>query len=244
MNRKWIALIVVVVLVAAGIYFLGSNLNSLVARTIETNGSKVTRTSVGVSGVKIEIREGRSSIENLAVASPGGYEAREAFSLGNITVDVDVKSVTGDPIVIDEVRISAPVVYAEFTRTGVSNIDELRKQVQEYTGGGSGGGDGSKGDAKRIRISSFVFEKGRIEVDASALGVEKRTVDLPEIRLTNVGGTSGAAPDEIAKEILTAFARKATSEVASSEINRLIKKQLGDESIGDKAKGLIDKIKK
>ena len=95
--------------------------------------------------------------------------------------------------------------------------------------------------AKRIRIKQFVFEKGSVEVDASALGFEKRTITLPEIRLSDVGGSSGAPPGEIARVVLKALAGKAASEVAGSEINRLIEKKLGG-SITDKAKKLLKKI--
>jgi hypothetical protein len=236
-----------VVVIAIAVYFLLSNLNSLVAEAIEKHGSDVTDTSVGVSGVEISLREGRGSIDGMRIASPDGYNARDAFTLGNITVDIDVKSVTEDPIVIDEIRISAPVVTAEFNEKGASNIDEIRKHVQGYTAA-SGGGDGNADksepkEARRIRIKTFVFEKGRIDMDASALGIDKRSVDLPEIRLTNVGGSKGALPDAIAKEIVGAIAKKVTKEIANSEVQKLIKDELGG-SLGDKARGLLDKIRK
>jgi uncharacterized protein involved in outer membrane biogenesis len=233
---------IVVIAIAVAAFYLLSNLNSLIAGTIEKHGSDVTDTSVRVSGVDISLREGRGSIKGLTVASPEGFEASDAFSLGDITVDIDLKSIREDPVVIDEIRIRAPVVNAEVTSTGASNIDELRKRVQEYAAGASGGGgDESRGETKKFRIKRFVFEQGRVEVDASALGVEKQTITLPEIRLSDVGGASGAAPDEIAKVILTTVAKKVMSEIANSEVNRLIKDQLGD-SITDKAKGLLEKI--
>jgi hypothetical protein len=244
MKRKIIAggIVIVAIAIALATFYLLSNLNSLIAGAIETHGSDVTDTSVGVSGVDISLREGRGTISGLRVASPEGFEASDAFSLGDITVDIDLKSVREDPVVIDEIRIRAPVVNAEVTSTGASNIDELRKRVQAYTAGVSGGGDGtSGGETKKLRIKRFVFEQGRVEVDASALGVEKRTITLPEIRLSDVGGASGAAPDEIAKVILTTVAKKVMSEIANSEVDRLVKDQLGD-SITDKAKGLLSKI--
>lgn len=231
-------ILIIVVVVAA--YFLLSNLNSIVAGAIEKNGSEITETDVAVSGVDISLRDGRGSIAGLRVASPDGFDAGDAFSLGDITVDIDVGSVRKEPIVIDEVRIQAPVVNVEFRKDGKSNIDELRKRVQAY--GGGGGEKRSGGNAKNIRIAKFVFEKGQVTVDASALGIDKRTIDLPEIHLSNVGGADGAPPDEIAQIILTAVAKQVGSEIAGSEVDRLIKDQLG-ESLTDKAKGLLNKLK-
>lgn len=242
MKKVLIAVIVVVVLIVVGAVLLFSNLNSIVAKAIEKQGSGVTQTSVSVSGVNISLREGRGTIEGLNVASPDGFEARNAFSLENITVDIDIKSLREEPIVIDEIRIQAPVVNAEITKTGASNIDELRKNVQAYSSGTTGESGETSGEAKRIRIRQFVFEKGSIEVDASALGFEKRTIPLPEIRLDDVGGANGAPPDEIAKIILAVVAKEVASEIADSELQGLIKDKLGG-SLKDKAKGLLDKIK-
>jgi hypothetical protein len=231
-------LVIVAAAIAVGTWYLASNLDSLVAAAIEKQGSKVTQTSVNVSGVDLSLREGRGSIKGLRVASPEGYKAGNAISLGEITLKLDLGSVREDPVVIDEVRIEAPVVHVEITGKGSSNIDELRKRIQAYSPGGEGE---SGGAGKRIRIKEFVFEKGRIEVDASALGMKERTLDLPEVRLSDVGGAQGAPPDEIAKIILGTEAKRVTSEIARSEVSRLIQDKLGG-AISEKAKGLLDKI--
>lgn len=241
--KKLVLLLAALVFVAGGaatVYYFLSNLNSLVAGAIETHGSEVTDTQVAVSGVDISLREGRGSITGLRIASPDGFAARDAFSLGDITVDIDLGSIREDPIVIDEVRISAPVINAELTKAGSSNIDELRKRVQAHTSGSSDSGSG--GAEKKIRIKKFVFEEGRVVVDASAIGIEKREISLPEIHMKNVGGSNGAAPDEIAKIIVTTVAKNVTSEIASSEIDHLIKKKLGNGSLTDKAANLFKKI--
>ena len=243
MKKVLLIVAVLVVLVAVGVFFLFSNLNSLVAKAIEKHGSEATQTTVSVSGVEIKLRDGRGSIKGLRVANPEGFQARDAFSLGDIKVDIDIESVREDPIVIDEIRIQAPVVYAEVTKSGSTNITELRKRVQAATAGSTGEGVESGGPAKRIRIKQFVFEKGSIEVDASTLGIEKRTITLPEIRLSDVGGTRGALPNQIAKIVLSTLAEKTASEVAGSEVNRLIEDKLGG-SLQDKAKELLDKIGK
>jgi hypothetical protein len=241
--KKLVIALVAVLLVGGGVavgYYLLSNLNSLVAGAIEEHGSQVTDTQVGVSGVDISLREGRGSITGLRVANPDGYAAQDAFSLGNITLDIDLGSVRKDPIVIDEIRVQGPVINAEMTKKGSSNLDELRKRVQAYTSGSSG--SGSSGDEKKIRIKKFVFEQGRVVVDATAIGIEKKEITLPEIRLDNVGGSQGVPPDEIAKIIVTTVAKNVSSEIAGSEIDRLIRKELGEESLTDKASSLLKKI--
>lgn len=238
MKKILIVAAVIVVLIAAGIFLLMANLNSLVAKAIEKHGSEVTQTRVSVSGVEISLKEGRGTIRGLSVESPAGYDAREAFSLSDITLDIDLQSLRDDPIVIDEIRIVAPVVYAEATETGSTNIDELRKNVQASTSEATGSDDGgSGGQGKKIRIKKFVFEQGSIEVDATALGIEKRTLVLPEIRIDNIGGSGGATPADITRIVLEAVAKRAASEVAESGIKESLKKKAGDE-----AKKVLDKI--
>ncbi len=239
MKKVLIAVLVIVVLIVIALVLLFTRLDSLVARAIEKNGSDVTQTSVRVSGVDLSLRKGRGTIRGLTVASPEGFDARDAFSLDEITLDIDVESLRDEPIVIDEIRIKAPVVNAKITKTGASNIEKIRENVMAYSAGGGGQSEGSD---VLLRIKQFVFEEGRVEVDVSDLGLENRTVELPEIRLSDIGGAEGAPPDEIAKIILAAVAKQVGSEIAGSQLDRMVKEKLGG-SITDKAKGLLDKIK-
>ncbi len=239
MKKVLVAIIIIVVLIVIALVLLCSRLDSLVAHAIEKSGSEVTQTSVRVSGVDLSIREGRGTIRGLTIASPEGFDARDAFSLDEITLDIDVESMREEPIVIDEIRIKAPVINAEITKTGASNIEKIRENVMAYS---AGGGEQSESSEVLMRIELFVFEEGRIEVDASELGLENQTIELPEIRLSDVGGAGGAPPEEIAKIILTTVAKQVGSEMAGSQIDRMIKEKLGG-SITDKAKGLLDKIK-
>lgn len=242
--RKFLFIIVAIALIAIlGVTLLLSNLNSLVARVIEEEGSKVAATDVKVSGVEIAIREGRGTIGGLTIANPDGYAERHAFALGEATVDMDLESLTGEPIVIEEVRVRAPVVNAEILESGASNLLELQENVRRFAGsaGGGGDGDGAGDDAKRIRIERFLFEEGRIKLDASALGLEARELVLPSIRIDDIGGAEGALPDEIAQAVLDALVRKAAAEAAKAGVEQKAKDLIEDE-LEDKAKGLLDKI--
>jgi len=240
-------LLIVIVAVIAGIR-LFSNLDSIVAAAIEKNGSAATGTAVSVAGVQIKLKEGRGSVEGLRIGNPEGFQAADVFVLGDITLDLDVGSVRRDPIVLEEVRIASPVVSAEFAKDGTLNLDVLRKHLQgsaDRQSASAKSDDASKAnaDSKRLRIQHFVFEKARIEVDATALGIEKRTLDLPEIRLEDVGGQQGVPPEQMAQVILNAVAKRTASEITRSEVNHLIEKQI-DGSLTDKAKGLLDNLRK
>ncbi|MDZ7860922.1 MAG: hypothetical protein U5O15_09725 [Candidatus Krumholzibacteriota bacterium] len=237
MKKVFIVLAVIVIVIAAGIWFLYSNLNSLVAGMIEKYGSEATQTSVTVSEVDISISDSKGSIKGLTVANPDGFDAASAFEMDDITLDINVESLRSSPIIIEEIRVMAPVVYAEFTGSGSSNLNQLRKNVEEYTADKTGEAETEK-KQKRLIIRKFIFEEGKIEMDATALGAGERTVTLPEIRMTDIGGEKGATPGEIASIILKSVAGKAASRVAGSELKSIIENKLGDEG-AEKAKELI-----
>ncbi len=241
MKKLIIVLAVIAAIVVVALIVAISNIDKLIATGIEKLGSEATQTQVSVSGVDISLKEGRGSIKGLRVESPEGFDARTALSLEDVTVAIDVKSVREDPIVIDEIRIKAPVVYAEITQAGETNINVLKKRVESYSPKVTVGGGDSGEAGKKLRIMKFIFEEGRIEVDPSDLGLEKKTLALPEIRLDDIGGATGARPEEIAREIMTAVARQTSSAIADSGIDGLIKEKLG-ESVVDKAKGVIEKV--
>lgn len=238
---KKIVLGVLLLLLVAGIgvsFYFMSNLNSIVAGVIESQGSKVASTDVGVSGVDISLKDGRASLAGFTIANPSGFKGGKAFALGEVTVDIDLGSVRKEPVVIEEVTVREPLVNAEFLESGSLNLDVLKKSIQGYVPASSGDSKGDSqgdGEMKRIRINSFTFEKGRIEVDASALGVEARSLDLPAIRLENIGGAEGARPDEVARIVMDALTSRATAEIARAGRDQVIEKG---------AQELLDKINK
>jgi len=229
-----IAAVAVVVVVAASI-FLANNLGAYVAAAIEKAGSEATGSPVEVTGVKLSLRQGRGEVAGLSVGNPVGFSGEDVFDLEDIVLDLDLASLKGEPIVIDEIRVDGPRVRAEFSEDGKLNLDVLRRRLQEN----APREEKEAGAAPAtLRIARLHFADGEIAVDASALGLEPRTVKLPAFDLTNLGGADGATPDALAREILTAVAKQAARDVAGSEAQRLIEEKLGG-SITDTAKDLL-----
>lgn len=172
------------------------------------------------------------------MANPPGFTPGNAFQLSGITADVDYTSLDHTPIVINEIRIQAPTVFAEVSADGAVNIYTLRDRIEAHSAKAAGGGN-----ERDFRIGTLVIAQGRIEVDAKTLCIERRGLTLPEIRLDDIGGSGGAPPSEIAKVVFGAIIEKAASEIARSEIEGLIQDQL-KQSLPDKAGGLLEKIDK
>ncbi len=226
-SRKLLIVAALILLVAAGIIFLWTNLNWIVKNAIERYGSRASKTSVRVASVSIKPSEGEGAIEGLTVANPKGFTSARAVSLGSIMVRIDPRTVTSSPVVIEEVRISAPQVVYELDKAGTSNIDVLKKNIAS-SGGSTGkqSADRKRETGRRLRIKKLTVENGRIDVLVSTLGVKPQAITLRRIEITDIGGQAGATPDQIAKQILNAIVAEVAREVSDAGAKQLLDKGL------------------
>lgn len=247
----------VIVIIAAGIY-LWSSLDSIVEAAIEKHGSAVTQTRVEVAGVKLELTSGKGSIQGITVDSPAGYTRPQVFTLDNIAVAIDTKTVTNDVVVIDEILIQAPQIFYEINDKGVANVDVLKNNVSKSTAGSSKEAAKSEGEGKDVKliIRRLVIDKTEADARVAALGNKDISVNLPKIVMTNIGKKKGgASPAEIAEQVTSVLIKKVSKAVADQGMQQYLGKsadeakaqlqEKADKAIGDKLgddlKGLFSK---
>jgi hypothetical protein len=232
--------VVVLAVVAVALLYLRSNLDSIVANAIETYGTQAAGVPVRVGSVQLALTEGKCTISGLRVGNPEGYASGDAFRLGEISVQVDPKSVTSSPVSVPQVRVIAPEVNAQLDSKGKSNLQTILDHVEAQ----SGEAPAEEGEPVRLAIGSFVFEEGMLRGDASALsGREKDAfqTNLPAVRLRNIGGAGGATPAEISEAILEAFLGQTTKSVAAYQAQRAVEEKVGG-SVGKEAGNLLRKM--
>ena len=232
---------VAVLTVVGATLYLVSSLDSIVKNGIERYGREMTGTSVHVDSVSISLRSGRGSIRGVRVANPPGYSPGDAFSLGEITLQIDVASLAGSPIAIDEVRIAAPAVKLEIDARGRSNMETIQSNVERYTGSetpAAGGDAPAAGDAPEAEagaptlfaVKKFIFEDGVVKTDARAIGGPAIEVELPALRLSNLGGSAGAPADQIGREVTIAFGGAAARTATTQGVKSIVDKHLGGDA--------------
>jgi hypothetical protein len=236
--------------VGAAVWFGLSRLDSLVASAIEEFGSEIAGVPVRVDSVSIQLREGRGTIYGLRAGNPEGFSASDAFSLGEITLDIDPASITSSPIVIDELTVAAPVALYEMDARGRSNFDAIRENVNRYSGDSPAPSEeapaGDSGEELRLTVAKFRVQDGSVTADASALHekAEPQKLDLPPLALDGIGGSRGATPGELGKAVLDAFTRSvrdAGKGAAKRQARTLLEDQIGGEE-GKAAGQLLDKL--
>ena len=240
---KWLLGFGLVVLIAIGIggYYVYSNLDALVEQAIEQVGSEAVGVAVRVDRVELDLESGRASIFGLSVANPTGYEGTNAFTLTELTVDIDLESlVDQDPIVLDKIRIESPVVFYESNVEGKSNLEVLADNASRGSDAGTSD-EATTGESEpppRLRIRKIRFAGGRVEADTRAIGGNRMEAELPKAKLKNVGGEKGATGAEIGSIIVEELGRQTLLAIGHDQLDKVLKDQIGEENAGA-VKGLL-----
>lgn len=240
-TKAFLALGIIAVIVVAGLYVVFANLDRIVAAAIERYGSEATGTKVGVSSVRLDLKEGKGSIRNLSVGNPPGFSTPNAFRLEDISVALDTGSVTGNPVVIDQVTILSPRIAYEIDKDGRSNIELLKKNLQEGTAKDPAGKPAADKKGKKVVIRSLVIDKGEIAIRVAALSGKPLSAVLPRIELKNLGGKGGDSPGDIAKQVLGPLVNQVAAAVSGAGIGQYLGKGADElkRTLEEAAKGKV-----
>lgn len=253
--KKIILVLFALVLVVGGgaFWFLTSDkLNVLIEEQIALQGSKFTDQEVTVNKVDMQLLHGAGTIKGLVVNNPKGYSSVPLFSMDEITLDINLESLTtmgkSKPIVIDAIVIAQPEVLVEFNETGGSNIQEvldaINKNLPKSSSTSKSTTDTSSisGAEPRIRVKKFVLAGVALRVDLTKLGNTTHKKTLPDINLSNVGGDAGLPASELGGELIKR-ALSAIWKSAKKEQQKVIEDQVKDK-VKNKATDLFNKWKK
>jgi hypothetical protein len=230
MKKKIIifSILALVLAIAGTLVYVLTNIDLIVKTALEKYGSQAVKTQVRVSSVKIKLSQGEGAVLGLTVANPSGFVSPSIITLDTISVRIVKKSVTGTPIVIDDILISGPEVFYEMKADGTANVDILKKNLAES---GSSKEEelkqGRKGQDLRLRVGKLVFEKGKVHVRIAQMG-KTYIVELPRLELIDIGKHGGATPAEIAHTMATALVQETVKAVAMTQGERLLRKGAED----------------
>ena len=234
MRKFLIFLVVVLAIIGAGLYFLYSNLGTVVAFAIEQGGSSAMETTVDVEGAEVSLEEGRASITGLTIGIPGCYSDGMALTLRGISVAIDANQTNQNLVTITELRVDEPIIAYELG-SGKSNLDTLAANLDRNVGGGDG--SSSSDDGPKFVVQSLVIEEGSISV-AGPTG-EIASSKLPAIRIDNIGSESGGVTGaELGEIVLKRISNAAAREATQGKLKDALGGSLG--GVGDRMRGIFD----
>ena len=192
MKKKYLILGIVAVAAVAAYVFTPS-LDTIVRRLVNKYGSQVTGTDVDLKGFSLSLSSGEGKISQITIANPKNYSAPYLFKLDEISIKVNLKSLTSDTIIIDEIKVRQPEITYEMISLTQNNVSEILKNIENYgKTSESAAADAkpqketkaTKSDSagKKVIIKNLLIDKGNIDVIAALPGKHK-SFRLPCLRL-------------------------------------------------------------
>lgn len=252
MKKRYIFLLVLVA-AFAGFYYFTPSFETIVKKVVHKYGSQVTGTDVNLQGFKLMITSGEGKVEKLTVANPKNYTTPYIFNLGGVDVKVDIKSLTSDTIVIENVAIKKPIITYEMLSLTQNNISEIQNNVAKNTASKPSSKkseskkeikkDAADTSSKKVIIKKLSVEDGEIQAVSGIKGAEaSATVKLPNIYMQNIGqGKSGEDVSVVIAEIMTKVLNTASKTVVDSKISDL--KGIAEDNLNNVVGGVKDRIK-
>ena len=230
--RTVIAVLVALTAVTViAVYWLVSNLDSIVAGAIEKAGSQAAGVPVKVSGVSISLKEGRGEIRGLTVGNPAGFDGPYALKLGSIVLAIDTASIGSDPVRIKQISVDGANLLAEIKAGAGINLAKINDNLS--SGGKDTSSAGPSEQGPKVVIERFDFTDASMTLKAPTK--QERTQDLGDIHVTNIGeGSGGATAAQAASQLLGPVIREAVKQARSGAA------EMGVEGY---KQGAIDKLK-
>jgi uncharacterized protein involved in outer membrane biogenesis len=211
-------IIVIGAVVAAGVLlFIAMNLwlGTLVQTAIVEIGSRLTKTTVTLEHVRIELLNGLVQLDGLEIGNPTGFTAKNAVRLGTARVRLDLRSALSDTVVIDEILVEAPDITFEGLLT--SNLSVIQDNVTATAPAGSSKPANDKpvkpavSGSKKLLIKKLSLTNGRVITNVTG---RRLPLSLPDIHLTDIGKeTGGATPEQVFSTVFSAITRSAMGAV-------------------------------
>ena len=232
MNKKLLIVVGGVLLVLiVFIWQVVANLDSIVAGVIEDVGSETLKTQVSVSGVSIDLKAGKAGIAGLTIANPDVYSSAKLFDMEGIEIDLDIKSMNEDVLVIESIRINNPKISFEGTASGGSNMQSLLDNIDSAP---ESEGGAEEGKGLKLIIDNFEFSGGVVRASSEAKPGEQLDLTLPAIKMSGIGRSQGGVTSDVA-------IKQITNELLNAVIVSAVKAGVS-KALEEKKKGFMDKL--
>lgn len=219
--KKWAWTVVVVLILIVGLVVLALfNLGPIIKLAVNTEGPKIIKTQVHVDSVGVSLLSGKADLKGLRVGNPKGFAAPEAVKVGSIRVDVDSKSLTGNPVIIRKILISGPEITYERNKD-TDNLQSILNNLKQANGSGKNepAPKAPASSGKKLLVRDVLIKGGKVSL--YILPGRQVTADLPAIHLRNIGGQrEGASPARVVQEMVAAVYKHIQSPAVTALLNQ------------------------
>lgn len=243
LKKLLIAAAVLTVALVIAVYVLIGNLDKILKGAIEGVGSELLGVPVTVGEVKLDLKSGMGQISGMRIANPQGFQAENAFQMDTIRLTVDIRSLTSQPVVINELNIKSPVVELELKADGTTNLQRLLDNIQKNSAKADEKAaeehpstEGQEQETKKepVKLSFKKLAITGVTVNAVVPEQDPTRVVLPDTVKENVGAAEGLTPAQVGGVII--------GDIVVQSLEAALQKKLS-EKVEEAAKGLFDNLK-
>lgn len=233
-------------LLLLGLLALGlaaANINRIVQTAVIDLGTEMLGSEVRLEAVDIQLLAGDLHLQGLSVANPAGFSNARLLEINDVAVGVDVASLLGDRILIRQIAITGAQVLAE-QKLSSTNVQALQKHLAMKTGGADTVAAAAPVESEqvsgasagpRLSVEQFSFVDASVRLLSEHF--EEQQLNLPAIRLSNIGGSDGVAPSQLASALLSPLVK---------QVNRAVEdhiKLLAEQKVREKLRDQEDALK-
>ncbi len=214
---------VLVLIVAIALWYLLSNLNSIVQGVVEDVGSETLQTPVTLGRVDIKLMDGAGELGDFSIKNYPGFSAPTLAQFDTVRLDIDPGSVRNDVVVIDELTISGVAITAEQKGT-TTNLQTLLSKLPKSETQEEAPVQESAAPEILLAVKKLNFIDNSVNFVTENYG--SRSLNLPKIERSNLGSAdAGLTPEQLAREIARPLVEAAKKRV-ENELTALAKEEL------------------
>ena len=172
---------------------------------IEAAGSEALGVAVSVDGVDLSIFGGAVELENLLIDNPPDYQHDKLLKLTDARIKVRIKSLLGDVVNIEEIKLDGVNVTLEQKGITSNNIQDIVKTISSKQK------DETQAEPSGKKLHIDNLEITNVTVNAKLLPVPGKkdtiTLTLSPIRMTDLGSDNKMDTAALSGKILLAIAK-------------------------------------
>ena len=207
-------LVVTFLIVLVGIIVVVLSFDAIAKVAVEKGASYALGVKTSLNSAKVGLFSGKFRLAGLRVDNPAGFHSDHFLTLSEGGLDLSMRSLAQDTIVVPLLKLKGIDVYLERRGDGKTNYSVLLDHLQRMESAGKPSTKkGTKYVVRQIVIEDVTAHVNLIPVIGKLTAT---TVHIPEIRLENVGSEDNKGvllaelTGKLVKEILVAVVQKGT----------------------------------
>ena len=206
-RRTILAVVLLIVIVVVVVFF---RLDHIVKNTVESQATDSLKLQTTLNSASLSLFGGKLNLNDLQIASPGGYSAPHMLELADTDVAVHYGQLRKDPVHIESLTLTKPKLIIE-QHNGVFNFKRAMEQIPPSESASS------QKQPMKLVVDDLTVKDAQVVIRP---GVElpgmpqEIPVTVPSLTMRNVGtgdgSQNGAAVKDVVMQVITALAGSAS----------------------------------